>query len=345
MKKVFRCLIIILIVLVTCGCVTKYKRSDIIKYVRNELGLRHFSVSRTYQTIEDDDGYNDKYWTVYDRDNGVEFYVRDDYFYESEFISNALTNNYYSNYYIKYESKLNINKNLTYEVLNSEGPDNEIELYCLYKNKSQLDNCFSSLKYLSNYFNNKAGLVYRVRYNFDGRNEYTMNSYEADYSGNIYKISEDDTNYYNYFYYGITFDVDSIISEMSLQDYNSVINSSDNYKVVQADANRNTIKEYDNMFCSSSYTISYATLYKVLKQEGYNVVGDKHNYKVYYKGVYEFSDDFVEYDTSKGYDTYYYKKDGLKNPAYFGHNWERVLSPKDINKMFDLQLYCDWQKN
>lgn len=343
MKKVFRCLIIILIVLVTCGCVTNYKRSDVIKYVRNELGLKRFNVSSTYKTIEDYDGYNDRYWTIYDRDNGVMFYVRDDYFYQSEMTSNRLINNYYSNYYIKYESKLNINRNLKYELLNSEGPDNEIKLTCSYENKKELGKCFDSMKYVSNYFNGKSDIYYAIEYDFEGRTPGSKVYYMADYSGNTYKIDEDDTSYYKYFYYGITFDVDSIISEMTLQDYNSVMRNLDNYKVVKTDGN--TRKEYDGMFCSNSYNISYNTLYKVLKEEGYNVVGDSHNYSVYYNGIYEFSDDFIEYSSKDGYNVYYYKKNGNKEYAHYTHEWERILSAKDINKMFDLQLECDWQKN
>lgn len=346
MKKTFKFLFIFLVVLILCGCTTDYKRKDIINYVKKEIGIRNFGVSKTYEIIRDSDGYRDRYWNVYDRDNDVEFYVKDDYYYSSEMTNNRLINNYYSMYYVKYESKLNINNNLKYEELNSEGPDIEITLSCSYGNKKELDKCFNSMKYVSNYFNGKSDIYYAIKYNFAGRDDDANVKYLADYSGNTYKISEDDTSYYNYFYYGINFDVDSIISEMNITDYNSVINNRDNYKVVQADSNRNTIKEYDNMFCSSSYTISYNTLYNVLKKEGYNVVGDSHNYKVYYKNsVYEFSDSFVEYSLSKGHDAYYYKKDGYRNYAYYGHDWERVLSPRDINEIFGLQLDCDWQKN
>lgn len=346
MRKVFKCLLIICLIMITCGCVTNYKRRDIIKYVKENIGIRHFDVSRTYQVIEDDEGYENKYWKVYDKDNDIMFYVKDDYYYSSEMTNNRLINNYYSMYYVKYESKLNINNNLKYEELDSEGPDIEITLSCSYENKKELDKCFNSMKYVSNYFNGKSDIYYAIKYNFAGRDDDANVKYLADYSGNTYKISEDDTSYYNYFYYGINFDVDSIISEMNITDYNSVINNRDNYKVVQADSNRNTIKEYDNMFCSSSYTISYNTLYNVLKEEGYNVVGDNHDYKVYYNNiVYEFSDDFVEYSISKNYDVYYYKKNGEKIYAYYGHDWERVLSPRDINEIFGLQLDCDWQKN
>lgn len=344
MKKVVRCLIIIGLIIISCGCVKNYKRRDIINYVKNEIGIRNFSVSRTYKVIEDDDGYSDKYWTIYDRTNGIEFYVRDDFYYSSEMMNNRLENNYYSRYYIKYESKLNKNNNLSYEILESEGPDNNIELNCFYKNKKELDKCFDSLKYVSNYFYGRSMIYYTVKYNFNGRIKDAPVNYYSDYTGNIYNMTENDTDYYKYYYYGLTFDVDSIISEMTKTDYKSVYDNSNNYKMVKTDDNRNTIKEYDNIFCPTSYTFSYNTLYKVLKEEGYNVVGDSHNYKVYYNNnVYEFSDDFIDY-SSKDYGIYYYKKNGVKYNAYYGHNYERLLSRDDVKKLFDLQLNCEWQK-
>ena len=350
MKKVFRCLIIIGLIVIACGCTKNYKRNDIINYVKNNIGIKNFSVSKKYVIKEDSDGYKDKYWAVYDEDNGVVFYVKDDFYYSAETTQNNLEDDYYDNYYIKYESKINVNRNLSYEKIVSDGMDKNVTLNCFYKNKKELDKCFDSMKYVYRYFNGKSGLYYRIKYNFDGRKEDAPVSYYADYSGNTYKITNEDTDYYKYYHYGLMFDVDSIISEMTKTEYKEVLNNSDNFKAVKIDSNNNTIKEYDSILCPNSYSISYNALYKILKEEGYNVVGDSHNYKVYYNNsVYEFSDDFVEYinrdnGLDENYNTYYYKKDGVTYYAYHLHDWERILGNDDVKKMFDLQLNCEWQK-
>jgi hypothetical protein len=133
---------------------------------------------------------------------------------------------------------------------------------------------------------------------------------------------------------------------MSTYEYSNLLTNKNNVPLVEKDSNESIVKEYNNMFCSTSCLISYNTLYDVLKDEDYNVIGDNHNYKVYYKNdVYEFSDSFEEYSFTKNGYAYYYKKNGIKVDAAYSHSWERVLLPKDVNEMFGLQLYCDWHKN
>ena len=344
MKRVFKCLIIICLILITCGCVTNYKRRDIIKYVRNEIGLSRFSVSSTYVTFEDDDGYNDKYWTVYDKNNDVEFYVIDDFFYQSEFTSNRLKTDYYDRYYVKYANKINKLSNVTYEKIEGYEHELAISLHCNYMNKRELKECYDTISNINNVFNGKAYMPVYIKY-IDSKN--INRSYMADYNCGLQAIdtySED--LYYKYFYAGYIFDDSNILSDMSTYEYTNLLNNKNNTPLVKRDSYDNIVKKYNNMFCGSSSVVSYNTLYNVLKDEGYNVVGDNHNYKVYYKSdVYEFSDSFEEYSfTKKGY-AYYYKKNDLKVDASYSHSWERVLLPNDINKMFDLQLYCDWQKN
>lgn len=342
MKKIIRYLIIILLVLVSCGCVTDYKRKDIINYVRKEIGLRNFIVSRTYKVFEDDDGYNDRYWTVYDRDNSVEFYVIDDRYYQSEMTSNHLETDYYAKYYVKYANTINKSSIVTYEKLETYHPELGISLYCTYKNRKELKDCYDAMSNINNVFKGKAFIPVNIKY-IDSKNK--NRTYVADYICNLPSINTySDDLYYNYFYSGYIFNNSNIISEMSTYEYNSLLKNKENTPLVKADENDNIISKY-NMFCASGSLVSYNTLYNVLKEEEYNVIGDDHNYTVYYNNnVYEFSDSFIEYSFQKESYAYYYKKNGVKEYATYNHSWERFLSSTEINEMFGLQLYCDWKR-
>ena len=344
MKKYIKYLIIVLLILITTGCVTNYKRSDIAKYVRNEIGIRNFSVSRTYQVFEDEDGYDDRYWTVYDKNNDLEFYVIDDYFYQSEMTSNHLETDYYDRYYVKYADKINKLSNVTYEKIEGYEHELAINLQCTYINKKELKDCYDTISNINYVFGGKANFPVYIKY-IDSKN---MNrTYFADYTCGLSSIDTyKDDLYYNYFYAGYILDDSNILSDMSTYEYSNLLTNKNNVPLVEKDSNESIVKEYNNMFCSTSCLISYNTLYDVLKDEGYNVIGDNHNYKVYYKNdVYEFSDSFEEYSFTKNGYAYYYKKNGIKVDAAYSHSWERVLLPRDVNEMFGLQLYCDWHKN
>ena len=70
---------VMMIPLLLTACTEKYGRDDIRKYVRDELGLKDFTVSRTCADIIDDEGYTDHLWEVTESD-GTVFYVLDDYY-------------------------------------------------------------------------------------------------------------------------------------------------------------------------------------------------------------------------------------------------------------------------
>ena len=343
MKKVFKLLVILLLVFLSCGCVTNYKRKDIINYVRKETGIKNFSVSRTYKVFGDEDGYSDRYWIVRDRDNDLDFYVIDDRFYQSEMTSNRLTTDYYDRYYVKYANKINKLSNVTYEKIDGYEHELAINLQCTYSNRYELKNCYDEMSNINSVFHGKAVFPVYIKY-IDSKNK--NRTYVADYIGNLTSVSSDiDELYYKYFFSGYIFDDSSILGEMSNYEYISLLNNKNNTPLVKADSPDNIISKYNNMFCGGGSVVSYNTLYNVLREEGYNVVGDNHNYTVYYNNdVYEFSDSFEEYSSQyKGY-VYYYKKNGIKEYATYNHMWERFLSVTDINKIFGLQLYCDWKR-
>ena len=78
-------LLVALTGVITTGCVTEYDRDDIAEYVRG-LGVDGV-VSDSYTVVEDEKGYDDRYWTV-TLDNGLTFHVIDDYGWGMESVSN-----------------------------------------------------------------------------------------------------------------------------------------------------------------------------------------------------------------------------------------------------------------
>lgn len=343
MKKYIKYLIIVLLIIITTGCATNYKRKDIINYVKNRIGLKNFSVSSTYKVFDDADGYSDRYWTVYDKDNDVEFYVIVDYYYSAEMTENRLETDYYAKYYVKYENEINKSSIVTYEKLETYDPELGISLYCTYKNKKELKDCYDAMSNINNVFKGKAFIPVNIKY-VDSKNK--NRTYVADYTGNLPSVSSDSEElYYKYFFSGYIFNNSSILSEMSTEEYNSLLKNENNTPLVKGYSDTNIISKYNNMFCGSGSVVSYNTLYNILKEEGYNVVGDSHNYKVYYKNdVYEFSDNFEEYSSQYNVYVYYYKKNGIKETATYNHMWERFLSISEANEKFGLQLYCDWKR-
>ena len=57
MKKRILALLLIIALLSLTACTKHYGRNDIKTYVREELGLKGFTVSRTCKDIIDDEGY------------------------------------------------------------------------------------------------------------------------------------------------------------------------------------------------------------------------------------------------------------------------------------------------
>lgn len=352
MKKYFKILLIVGLVFVLSGCTKNYKRSDIIKYVRNEIGIKNFTVSRTYIVKEDYDGYDDRYWTVYDNANNVEFTVLDDYYYSSEMTNNNLENDYYEKFYIKYAKSLN-DQNVTYKVDEAVYGLDTVKIYCDYKNKKELESCYESGIAIDSFLGGKETMSYILRYAYPGRdmkydeeNDKTFILDNYNYFRLNDLINSKEKAYYNYFYYGYIYDDSNILSEMTSEDYMLVMNNEDNIHMRKINENNEVLKEYTGLFCADYYQISYNTLYKVLKEEGYQVEGTPHNFKVYYNGTYEFSDSFVDYNTDlnpqyyKKYNTYTQTFDRFALSNYKYYHWGKHMEIGDVKEIFNLKLSC-----
>lgn len=342
MKKVKKVLIVFLLLCFLSACTKDYSRSDIKNYVKEELNLTNISVSKTYEEIKDTEGYTDRLWTVVDKKNNITFHVLDDYGWGMESVANNLWNDYDNSVFLKYYSDLTIKDNIELEENNDSGL-NYIKLNCTFKNKDELADCYESLISYKNYYLEKGfdlSISYNVNYDFSlkkiGNHEIT----EGDSWGFMNNLNDEvyAKMLIRYFSCGLSYQIDSVISEMNESDLETVMDFEDNHRIFKTEDDF-TVYYYEGIIANiNSYGISFGTLFKLLEQENYNPVGNPWNYTVTNKNgdKYEFSYDFNDELFDDGNLGYYYIKNNEKiKMSYYFYNCFRT---KEINEMFDLSI-------
>lgn len=349
MKKYIKLVLMVPIIFLMTGCFTKeYKRSDIIDYVKKEIGLKKFDVSMQPFKVDEDEA-----WVVTDKVNDFSFHVTNNYYYTMEHSSNSLTDDYSLNLYLKYKNNIkgidNINER---DIENDEGIDKK-NLTCVFNNKSDIDKCIDYMKSIYNYLNkiyDKFDMEFVLYYTkelnaIDKDGDYKENLKKRreniKYSGansdglltNLYK--KDDSYYYiKYFEFGYFNQIPSIMNDMNEQDKELLFTSEDSNIIYSLDSNNKIEKKYDNIISKSGSNISLHGMYILLKDRGFNVVGTPDHFTVYNKqgDKYEFSMEFDDYVFREDFINYYYIKNNEKirttdeDTYYFGIY--------DINKFF-----------
>ena len=87
--------VLILAAVILSACTKDYKEEDVIKYIREELGLSSYSVISGPEEVEGEDGYTDRIWTVstkdFDLGEELVFHVCDDRYWGLEWVTNRMT--------------------------------------------------------------------------------------------------------------------------------------------------------------------------------------------------------------------------------------------------------------
>lgn len=343
MKKYLKRLFIIGLIVLISGCIEKHDNDDVKLFIATNIGITDYSISNNYTEHVDEDGYKDKLWKVHDNKNDFDFYVIDDYHWGYESVSNSLKSNYYDAFYLKERKNIKTDYKITY-INNSEydGYDN-ITLKCEFNDRYELEKCYKSLSTISNYFGNKSDISYMIKYTSTGAIPGDIKDNSIDEFGVLYGMeSEFDHLLNKYLYFGISNNIDSIISDMTKEEYKSVIDSNEAVRVYKYDDDKpkNLTKKYDDIYVNM-YTnqISVSSLYKLFKAENYNVVGDLHNYKLYYNDItYEFADDFIEYN-DKNEPEYYYIENGYKKKFSEYYSLDRGFNQFALEKIFNLKVH------
>ena len=340
MKKLSKIIFIIIIMLLLTGCTTEYNRDDVADFIHKKTGLKHFKVSKGYQEATDEENYPDRLWKVYDNEKGFIFYVMDDYGWGMESPSNYLRTDYYSKLFFHEKDKIKNVQNIKYTNETEYDVYDNIEFQCEYRNKSELKECYTSLEKMSNIFDRKLKLLYRVEYSFNGRNMTSKPKDEADVMNRPLETIDNDSYQYNlylYYAFGLGYHRENILQEMTKQDLEDVLTNEETYRVYKINDQEEIIKTYDNAVGVHAGSVSYSGLYTILKEENYNVIGDHHHFKVVNEtDTYEFSDNYLDYLYDNNEKGYYYLKNGerIKNRRF----WDDCYDTKEINEMFGLKI-------
>lgn len=337
----------ILIIGVT-GCVKNYSRSDIKRFVRKQYNMRHVEVSKTYEEVNiymdpDYDNYTHKLWTITDKKNDLTFHILDHYEYSNEYTHNNLISDYYESLYLKYRSEYGNFKNITIEKDTFFEVMNDINLSCTFKDKSGIDECFNELKMIDSNFR-KDYSNFDLGYCVVSADEYIAKHPIAMICGrtiDILEVSDDkyDELLHEYYEFGYAYKIDDILNEMTDNDINNLLERSSTYRLYKIDANNNILKKYNDIIGNGRGGLSYSALYYLLKDEDFNPIGTKDDFKFNdkYGNTYEFSNDFNDYvytdKEGKKQKGYYYIKNGNKVLNYY-----RDLNIREIENLFDIKL-------
>lgn len=338
------CLLIAGILFLT-GCTTNYKREDIEEYVQRQFGLKDFAVSEEYRICADDDGYDDKIWSVKDNHTGMTFHVIDNYYWSTEWMDNRLEDDYDAAL-LHFISKdlpetpaLEIHLNLEHGIYSAD-------ISGSFTDENGLKALWKDLLRLQLYFRKIQHPDLSVRYWFQYLHPVRNATGQAWTQGDTWGWAEETADYsemlgryvrtvLEYRYPGTYEDLPADQLEHALNDYEFRV------RILRADG---SIECYDDIIANPDYYgISYGSLYEILLREGFAPEGDPGHYS--FTGtdgsIYEISYDFTDYPYTQTDGTiqygYYYLKNGEQTPMdfYFYHHFET----DEIKDMTGLQLY------
>ena len=103
-------LIIMFLVLLT-GCSTAHSYDDVDKYIKEEIGISNYELSKEYKEVLDSESVKDNYWHVKYKD--IEFDVIDN-FHKNNDVKNNIEDTYYESLFGMYLRDVE-NKNFNFE--------------------------------------------------------------------------------------------------------------------------------------------------------------------------------------------------------------------------------------
>ncbi len=294
-------LVAIFFIFVT-GCLRNYfqneddYKKEIKEYIEEKVGLKDYELSDTFEEVKGEDDSVDKVWTVKDK-NGISFHVIDDYYYSMESMTNVLEDDYSKTVFYKFYDELEKKDNITVEEIKDRSIS-FVSLKCLYTNKDEIIKCFESLKAYADFYKSKVDNV-TLSYTLVNKTNYDSLADFVSYIGSTNKIDQDviDEVMLHYNTYGVYYQDNSITSKLSSEELDKVLNNKEVQKVV------------GTKYIAKNNSISFETLYHLLKDNKYRVTGNQNKFTVYDKAGtrYDFSNSFYNLEDN-GYRAYYYLK-------------------------------------
>ncbi len=315
---ILRAAVCVLLLMVLGGCgIKEYKRKDIEEYVREELGLKGFKVSReSVEYTEHDDGYIDYLWTVTEKD-GTVFYVLDDRYYGMEWTTNTLRDNW-NTVHMQEHMKHVQYPGFVLEV--DDGIPGWVGLRGQFRSRSELHARIDTLNMIARDIPEGMRLAYELDYMHPYRQIGDYEQRTGDSSGSVKGGEKLGYEYAEQNLLSIVIDMryaDGMadFTEEEIRDY--VRDNSDRVGVRQADG---SVLFYEDLCMDRfSYGLSLGTIYEILVRSGYPVEGtiEQYSFTSPDGSTYTFSNDFKEDEW------YYYLLNGEKTPmeSYFYNHW------------------------
>lgn len=371
-------LISILTVFVLGGCVKKYSRSDIKQYAQKLTGRSNLTVSENYQEIqEDEEGYLDHLWTVYDEDSHITFHVLDDYYWALEEVHNRLLNDYSSAVFLALlnEGKIPQQNSLSLKKTDSSGLLNA-ELSCSFTDLDSLKGCYDDLVSVRNALVREGyedvSIPFTVKYSHPIRGAVNYEVDEGDTSGEIGSLDEGvfEIMRTNYLRCALDYRFDGALKEFSKEQIYDLVHSGTSVRIYRTagqsagsgesrdDSAGSTGAQqeawtpseddyYEGVIGSPKFVgISFGTLYALLKTEGYSPEGNAWHYSVMVPSGerLEFSYDFNDlsgFNDAQGklQKGYYYLVDGKK--VRMSTFYDNHFESSEIEKLTGLHVAED----
>ena len=320
-------LLTVLTMSVLTGCTKKYNRGDIRQYVEETLGLRDFTVSRTYKEVRGPgDEYIDHLWEVTESD-GTVFYVLDDYAYGTEWVTNSLRNNWDAVHLRIYLKDADVSG------FDIEEPDEKYimagpVLAGTYSTRKELKDTVDRLNELAAGSDLDIDIPYSVKYDFPHRAIREYERTEADLHGTVSKSRPVTSENTEGCLMHLLLDMrdEERLREFTEEEIRSYVGNND-HAIGIMNADGEWVMQDDLVASMFGYGISFPALYEVLLRSGYPVSGTEDDF--IFTGtdgsVYEMSESFIENDS------YYYIKDGVHVPMeYYFYNHFHVREIKEL---------------
>lgn len=181
----------IILAIMIDGCFGGYDRGDVADWLK-ERGIEDFEISRDYEIIEDEDGYDDHLWTVTLKDgSGLTFYVCDSAHYGGESIVHNLISNY-DDVYLSYifpgfdNSLLSLTETGEYR----DGAS-KVSVTAAYGSRKELEQVYEELKRFGEYAD-AQDYKFQFKIEFQMKNAIQdKHGYDAEkFSANFWELSE-----------------------------------------------------------------------------------------------------------------------------------------------------------
>ena len=274
--------VLILAAVILSACTKDYKEEDVIKYIREELGLSSYSVISGPEEVEGEDGYTDRIWTVstkdFDLGEELVFHVCDDRYWGLEWVTNRMTDD------LEYQKQSVVPDGFTLqEKPDSSGRPGWIMVVCGFDRRADFEKGMEFVKIYRDYAkayptinDTEFTLSFQVNdtgaapdWKLIGRSYSFYFSAETKDEEVREKLQDVSDNYL----------MDCI--ECGNLDRMDEYSTAERSAVIEADSYNTEIRRigeetaaYPGYAYDYYYGIPYGTLYRILLEEGYEVNGD-----------------------------------------------------------------------